>query len=87
MSKNILIVDTNAEVLFQFPVNEIERAYVKALELEDMGIEFELNIPSLPETLANSLGASDQERLQIRAEIEEEIAGHNSPTCSSDDPQ
>lgn len=82
MESKIKLLDSESQTLYEYPVDQVEAAYAKAQELEEMGIEVTLDAPSLPETLGNTLGMSSQDQEKLRAEIEEEIESHNEkPTC------
>ncbi len=75
----IKLIDLNFhEVIYEFAMDEIDEAYAMAKELEEAGANFELRIPSVTETLADSLGASEEEKKEIERELEEEIDEHNS---------
>lgn len=81
MSK-IKLLDSESQVLYEFPMEEAEAAYAKAHELEQMHIEVTLVSPSLPETLANTLGMSESDKEKLRSEIDDEIESHiEKPTC------
>ncbi len=82
MESKIKILDSEAQLLYEFKMDEVEAAYAKAQELEEMGIEVTLTRPSLPETLGNTLGMNEADREKLRSEIEEEVESHNEkPTC------
>ena len=82
MESKIKLLDSESQTLYEYPVDQVEAAYAKAQELEEMGIEVTLDAPSLPETLGNTLGMSSEDQKKLRSEIEEEIDSHNEkPTC------
>jgi hypothetical protein len=82
MESKIKIFDSESQLLYEFSMDQVEAAYAKAQELEEMGIEVTLKSPSLPETLGNTLGMSETDREKLRIEIEEEVESHNEkPTC------
>ncbi len=82
MESKIKIFDSESQLLYEFSMDQVEAAYAKAQELEEMGIEVTLKSPSLPETLGNTLGMSEADREKLRIEIEEEVESHNEkPTC------
>ena len=75
-SGKILVFGPNGEILAQYPSDQQEEAYRKCQELEEMGIEVKMHAPSLPESLAEALGRSPEERNKIRKEIDHEISQH-----------
>lgn len=82
MESKIKLLDSESQLLYEFPVDQVEAAYAKAKELEEMGIDVTLDAPSLPETLGDTLGMTSQDKKTLRAEIEEEIESHiDKPTC------
>lgn len=70
------------EVLFTCSMEDIEKAYAYALELEALGVDVKIVAPSLPETLGASLGVSEEEKGRLRQELDDEVDSHNS-VCSS----
>ena len=76
-SKIMLIHLESHEVIYEYALNQSDEAYSMAKELEKAGVAFELRIPSVTETLADSLGASDQEKENLRQSEASEIEGHN----------
>jgi hypothetical protein len=84
MSQNLVKVIASSEgtCLMTCSIEEIERAYQFAAEMEALGIEVEIQAPSLPETLGASLGASAEEQSALRRELDDEIDSHNS-VCGS----
>ena len=79
--KDVKVVDSEGQVLFECSVENIAKAYDYSLEMEKLGIDVRINAPSLPETLAQSLGTSDKNKQNLRDEIFKEIDSHNSPEC------
>jgi len=82
LAKLISIKDAAGQILKSFDLQDRDKAFDYANELEEMGIEVTLNEPSLPETLIMSLGASTKEREDLMTELNEEIDDHV-PTCCS----
>ena len=78
MSKSHLaqVLNSEGEVLFECSPEEKDRAYQYCRELEEMGVEVVLKVPSLPETLAYSLGMSETERDKLKESILQEIRQH-----------
>lgn len=84
MASKVKIIEEHGQtVLFECEMDKIEEAYKYAVELEELGIEFKIVTPSLPESLGESLGMSRHDLNQLKLELEEEIDSHNQP-CESD---
>lgn len=82
MESKIKLLDSESQTLYEFAMDDVEAAYSKAKELEEMGIEVTFDAPSLPETLGNTLGMSSEDKEKLRSEIEDEVESHNEkPTC------
>ena len=82
MESKIKLLDSESQILYEYPIDQVEAAYAKAQELEEMGIEVKLDAPSLPETLGATLGMSSEDREKLKLEIEDEVESHNDkPTC------
>lgn len=65
-------------MLASYSLEEREKAFSYAAQLEEMGIEISIQEPSLPETLLVSLGATKSETDELKKEILEEIESHES---------
>lgn len=81
--KPIVLLDDEGQVLATYSLEDRDKAYEYAEELEEMGISITLKEPSLPETLIRSLGASQMDTETLKNEIEEEISAHGEPCCGS----
>ena len=77
MAQDVKLIDqmTGTE-LFSCKISEIEQAYTKAQEYEEMGLDVKLVAPSIPETLIRSLGAGEKDIESLNSVLEEEIASH-----------
>lgn len=71
-----VIETTNHQVLFQCHLDEVDNAYHYARTMEEMGIEVEIKVPSIAETLGSTLGVSEDELDEFKEEMEQEIASH-----------
>lgn len=85
--KPIHLYDQSEQLLASYTLEEREKAFNYAAELEEMGIEVTIKEPSLPETLINSLGATSTDRATLQKEIDEEIDSHGSDCETSCLPQ
>ena len=77
------IIDSNsATIIKSFPLDKEEEAHKFASQMEEYGINIRISSPSLPETLARSLGRDDSEIDLLKRELEEEITSHHDECCS-----
>lgn len=81
--KNLVqVLDTEGQILFSCPVEEEEKAFEYARQMEELGIEVKLSSPSVSETLIQSLGASEEDTQKLREEIIHEIEEHDTGCCN-----
>lgn len=77
MSGSVKLLDKQTgSILFECPIEDIEKAYSKAEEFEEMGLDIEMKAPSMPETLIRSLGASEENIEALKRGIDDEIESH-----------
>ena len=81
MNSKILVLDSEGQELFSCTIEEREKAFEYAKSMEEMGIEVTLSEPSLPETLATSLGMEQEEGVEFRKTLIEEIEEHDVGCC------
>lgn len=83
MSNIVKVVDKISEtVLFECGMGEIELAYKKALEYEEMGIDAIVVAPSLTESLIRSLGATNEDIIQYKESEDFEESLHEDLGCA-----
>lgn len=81
----ILVRDVQTEqVLFECAITESEKAYQFAAEMEEMGLDIEVLIPTLGETLSSSLGLTREQQEEYKNSLEEEIESHDGSCCFED---
>jgi hypothetical protein len=81
----ILVRDVQTQqVLFECAMNESEKAYQFAAEMEEMGLDIEVVSPTLSETLSNSLGLSQEQQEKYKQSLEEEMDSHEGSCCFTD---
>jgi len=73
------------QVLFECSVNEHEKAYEYAAQMEEMGLDIVINHPTLSETLSDSLGLSNEARAEYQRSMEEELEEHEGSCCFKND--
>ncbi len=80
---HVLVLDKSTQtVLFKCDLSNIELAYKKALEFEEMGIDTEIKAPTLTESLIRSLGATDEDIQQFKESEEFEESLHEDSGCA-----
>lgn len=84
MQSEVKVIDKiSGETLFSCPIEEMEKAYAAASEMEEMGLEVQIKAPHIHQTLANSLGASEQQHQEYEQSMQEELEDHDSSCCVS----
>ncbi|MCY4644009.1 MAG: hypothetical protein OXB88_05270 [Bacteriovoracales bacterium] len=68
--------DPREVVLFECAVEEEEKAYAFARDMEALGVAVKINAPGVSETLASSLGVSEREWREYRDSMDREICDH-----------
>lgn len=84
----IRVIDVQTEqTLFECSLQESEKAYQFAAEMEEMGLDLKVVVPTLSETLSQSLGLSREAQAAYQESLEEEMEEHEGSCCfSKDDP-
>ena len=72
----VMVMDSEGQSLFECSLKDREKAFEYARQMEELGIEVSIFEPSLPETLATSLGMKEEEVDQFRKTIDDEIDSH-----------
>lgn len=65
------------QILFECNIDDLELAYKKAREFEEMGLDIIIKAPGLGETLIQSLGATEDEIEKYKKALDAEINSHN----------
>ena len=73
----VRVIDQAEQELFRCSIEEREKAFEFARQMENLGVEVTLQEPSSIETLATSLGIDAQEQEKLKATITHEIKEHN----------
>ncbi len=83
MSQVKVIEKAGHQVLFTCPLDESDKAYKYASELEELGVEVQVLSPSIAETLGETLGVNEEEMEDFKASMEAEISSHldDSDSC------
>ncbi|MCK6593702.1 MAG: hypothetical protein L6Q33_00725 [Bacteriovoracaceae bacterium] len=83
MSNRVKVIEVMSETtLFECPIEDIEIAYQKAREYEEMGIDVEIKAPGIAETLVRSLGANTEEIAEYQKSMNDEIEAHEDLGCA-----
>ena len=74
----VKVIDKESgETLFGCSLDEREKAYAFATQMEAVGVDVEIISQSLNETLGRSLGMNNDEIEELNQVMEEEIDSHN----------
>lgn len=77
MSARVQVIDhISSQILFECDISELDTAYVKAREYEEMGLDIKILAPGLGETLIKSLGATNEDIELYKKSMESEIDSH-----------
>lgn len=76
VSKIKLIDISTNETIYEFEIDAQEQAFRKATELEQMGLDIKIKVPTSIETLGVALGADHHALEKVSCEINEEIESH-----------
>ena len=67
----------SGETLFSCSIEQLDEAYHQAKNFEEMGLDIEIESPSITETLANSLGKTGKELKKYRDSVNHELEDHD----------
>ncbi|MGE3609862.1 MAG: hypothetical protein AB7I27_09785 [Bacteriovoracaceae bacterium] len=78
----IQVIDVETQqVLFECDINEAEKAYQFAAEMEEVGLDLRVRVPTLSDTLSEALGLSPSEKRDYQESLAEEIENHDGSCC------
>lgn len=81
----VRVIDLHsAQVLFECPVQDADRAYIVAGEYEAMGLEVKVEHPTVNQTLADSLGVTGTPLEEFETSMKDELEDHPGSCCFSD---
>lgn len=84
----IKIYEKNTQnILFQYDISDADEAYHKAASLEEMGIEIDLEHPSVTQTLCETLGLSVEQNQEYEQSVIAEIEDHDGSCCHTNTEQ
>lgn len=81
MPKIRVLDQQTGQGLFECSITESEKAYQFAAEMEEMGLDIRLEIPTLTDTLSQSLGISSEQVEAYKKSMDEEIEQHTGSCC------
>jgi hypothetical protein len=81
MPKIKVLDQHTGQTLFECSLQDSEKAYQFAAQMEEMGLDIKVISPTLTETLTNSLGLSPEARAAYSHSVEEEIEQHEGSCC------
>ena len=81
----IRVIDLQSgQTLFECSIHDSEKAYQFAAQMEEMGLDLKVIVPTLSATLSSSLGLTRDEQTAYEESIEEEMEDHEGSCCFSD---
>ena len=81
MPKIQVLDQTTGQALFECSMSDSEKAYQFAAQLEEMGLDIKVIVPTISETLSQSLGLSREEQEAFKDSLEEEMDQHEGSCC------
>lgn len=82
----IQVLDIQTEqVLFECEIDQAEKAYAFAAEMEEMGLDIKVVNPTLADTLSSSLGLTGRALADYRESVEDEMEDHDGSCCVAKD--
>jgi hypothetical protein len=84
MPKIRVLDQLSDQVLFECSIEESEKAYQFAAEMEEMGLDLKMDVPTLSETLSESLGLSREQQAAYKQSMEAELEDHDGSCCFKD---
>ncbi len=79
LSKNLsikVIEIQSKQILFECEMQDIDKAYLYASQMEELGIDIKILAPSITRELSHSLGVSEADWARIATALDDEIAEH-----------
>lgn len=81
-TSKIRVIDQHTgQTLFECALDQSEKAYQFAAQMEEMGLDIKVVAPTLGDTLSQSLGLNNEEQRAYRDSLEEEIDQHEGSCC------
>ena len=78
MSNLVRVIDLiSGTTLFETTIEKMEDAYAFAAQMEEVGLDIEIQAPGLAETLIKSLGAGEKEINKFKQSLQDEIDDHD----------
>ncbi len=78
----IQVIDVHSnQSLFECAIEDQQKAYAFAADMEDVGLDVKVLIPTLAETLSESLGYSQDTLNQYVESMNQELEEHEGSCC------
>lgn len=81
MPKIRVLDQSTGQCLFECSIVESEKAYHFAAQMEEMGLDLKVVVPTLSDTLSQSLGLSREQQEAYKTSLEEEMDQHEGSCC------
>jgi hypothetical protein len=80
----VQVIDTSTdEVLFECDIADTDQAYDFAAKMEGLGITIDVIVPTITQTLCDSLGISFEEQEAYEDSVFEELNDHDGSCCAT----
>ena len=84
-ASQIQVVDVlSNEILFECALDESDKAFSFATEMEEMGLDVKIINPTITQTLTNSLGMSHDQKEEYENSVVAEIHDHEGGCCTTE---
>ena len=78
MSNKIKVIETKTQsILFETSLEEEQKAYEHAAQMEEMGLEVKIVRDTIIESFQNSLGLSQKQLKEHQESVQEELHDHD----------
>jgi hypothetical protein len=86
LENKIQVVDAlSNQVLFECSLDDADAAFKEAQSYEEFGLDIKIIAPTVTDSLAISLGLSDEDKERLRQSSIDEIADHDGGCCVGPD--
>jgi len=72
------------QTLLECALNEAEKAYEFAAQMDEVGLDVKVINPTLSDTLTSSLGLSKAAKIEYNNSLDDEIEHHEGSCCFED---
>jgi hypothetical protein len=81
----IQVIDAlSNEILYECSLQDSEKAYAFASEMEELGLDIKVISPTITQTLTDSLGMNHDEKEEYENSVVAEIHDHEGGCCTTE---